>query len=183
MDLNPALYLSPEMVAELALGLEPPITVVEKYGFTLRQFVQLQNMPWFTEAVYRERERQRNEGVTFQSKSRLMAEELWTDIYKEAKANSYKSELKVDVAKQLTEIAGLKPKNVVTPGQTGPSFTVNISIPESMQGPRSAQTILDVTPPAIDVQFDAVETPITGTRTLDVPVDFDLVGPMLLEPA
>jgi len=178
MDLNPALYLSPEMVAELALGVDPPVDVAAKYGFELKDFLQLQAQPWFAEAVYRERERQQKEGITFQSKAKMMAEEMWVDLYKEAKSNLLKPELKVDVAKQLTEVAGMKPKNPVTQtGPAGPAFTVNITIPSEMRPPHR-ETLTAVEPtPVIDVAFTTIE-PIAGVQP-DMPMDMALAMPMV----
>lgn len=148
------------MIAELALGMDAPITIAQKYGFSDKQFIQLQALPWFTEAVYKERERQTSEGVTFQSKSRLMAEELWQDIFKDAKAGNLKPELRIDAAKQLTEIAGLKPKDN-RPIGVGGGFVVNITIPQvETNNTREALRTVDIQErPAIDVQFDDVNIP------------------------
>jgi hypothetical protein len=179
---NPALYLSPEMVAELALGQDDPLTIAQKYGMTVAEFEALNAQPWFGDAVYRKREQLQAEGVTFVAKAQMMAEEMWQDIYQLSKSgDGMRMEHRIEAAKQLTDIAGLKPKAAAA-SANGPSFTINISIPDNPQGPQlkavGGHSEADK-PPAMVIEMkpaDDFPKPPPGLKIPDFKLTPDLVG-------
>lgn len=180
---NPALYLSPEMVAELALGQDPPNEIAQKYGFTVAEFQQLNAQTWFGEAVYRKREELQANGVTFLAKAGMMAEEMWQDIYRTSKTDGQmRMEHRIEAAKQLTDIAGLKPKAAAAVA-SGPAFVINIQIPDEKQAPsthkidrpkaeQAEPMVIDMRPvAAIDLP-----PPPPGLKVPDFKLTNDLAG-------
>jgi hypothetical protein len=125
---NPALYYSPEMVAELAMGMDPPYDIAARYGLTRQEFDQLQAQAWFGEMVARKRQELSDDGILFSSKAAMMAEELWARLFQAACANQLAHPLVVETAKQLTEIGQLKPKAAANVGGGGPAFQINIQV-------------------------------------------------------
>lgn len=178
---NPALYLSPEMVAELALGQDPPLQIAQKYGFSPAEFEALQAQAWFGEAVYRKRDQLQAEGVTFAAKAGMMAEEMWQDIYAMSKTTDMRMEHRIDAAKNLTDIAGLKPKGQAI-GTGGPSFTINIQLPDNPAPPNprmiGGHSEADKAP-VLTVDFKPVDDfpkPPPGLKIPDFKLTPDLVG-------
>lgn len=179
---NPALYLSPEMVAELALGQDPPLHIAQKYGMSPAEFEALQSQEWFGAAIYRKREELQANGVTFVTKAQMMAEEMWQDIYTLSKStDGMRMEHRIEAAKQLTDIAGLKPKAAAA-SAGGPSFTINISIPDNPQGPqlRSVGGHSEAEKaPALTIEMkpqDDFPKPPVGFKIPDFKMTPDLVG-------
>lgn len=181
-----ALDLSPEMMLELALGLEPPLAVIAKHGVSAADFQTLQTQAWFLDALTRERERLRDEGYTFQAKARLMNEEILKDLYIDAKSNAMKPELKLELSKHLADMTGMRKPAGGPAVAAGPAFAITINIPDNARGPvnigellavkhdKPAPMVIEMTPS--EPKFDL------GPKPVGVP-DFrltnDLVGPPL----
>lgn len=161
---HPALYLSPEMVAELALGIDPPLDIAAKYNVSAAELQELQALPWFQEAIYRKRDEFSASGMTFAAKAGMMAEELWQKLYVEAMTTAARTEHKIDIATKLTDIAGLKPKiAAANAGPAGPQFQITINLPSDMQGP-SQRKVEARTTAAEPLVLDM--TPITPSQDL-----------------
>lgn len=177
---NPALYLSPEMMAELALGVDPPLQIAQKYGMSAAEFGQLNAQAWFGEAVYRKREELQASGVTFVTKASMMAEEMWQDIFTQSKTTDMRMEHRIAAAKELTDISGLKPKAAAHAG-AGPSFTINIQLPAEAQAPSrhvlETRTVEKAEPMIIDMTpVQAIPPKPDGLRIPDFKLTDDLVG-------
>lgn len=174
---NPALYLSPEMVAELALGQDAPLDIAQKYGFTAAEFGQLQAQSWFAEAVFRKREELQANGITFIAKAGMMAEEMWSDIYQLSKSTDMRVEHRIEAAKQLADLAGMKPKAAAAQPH-GPAFTINIQLPPNPQGPQAA--VIDShaveRPAAMVIELDQLPPKPAGYRVPDFKLTPDLIG-------
>lgn len=176
---NPALYVSPEMIAELALGLDPPLDVADKYGFNPAEFGQLQAQSWFAEMVVTKRVELTTNGQTFVAKARMMAEEMYTDLFKASKANTLSHTLQVEVAKQLAGAAGMNARAAEAP--SGPAFAITINLPGEAQGP-SMRVVDKVAsekpqPLVIDMTPMAPLPPKPAGRTVpDFKLTDDLVG-------
>jgi hypothetical protein len=176
---NPALYLSPEMVAELALGQDPPLDIASKYGFSAAEFQQLQAQPWFGAAIYRKREELQASGITFAAKAAMMAEEMWQDIYTVSKGSEMRMEHRLEAAKQLSSLGGLAPKEA-RGANTGPQFTITIQIPSDAQGPsmrKIEQAEAKPDPMVIDLTPGVSLPPVpAGFKVPDFKLTDDLVG-------
>lgn len=177
---NPALYLSPEMVTELALGQDNPLDIAGKYGLTAHEFGQLQAQEWFGAAIYRKREELQAHGITFTAKAMMMAEEMWTDIYQASKVSDMRMEHRIAAAKELTDISGMKPKAAAGVPGSGPSFTIQINLPSDPQGPTTHQlhTEKAKVEPALTIEMDGMALPPKpiGMKVPDFKLKDDLVG-------
>lgn len=159
---NPGIYTSPEMVAELALGAEPPLDIAHKYGMTPDEFGFLQAQPWFVDAVYRKREELQANGVTFQAKAKMMLEEGLTDLFKLSKTGQMAANLTLELTKQLAEVAGVKQQAKLPQTENAPTFAINIVLPDNPAGPSQrhveATTIPQAPPMVIDLKARTVDT-------------------------
>lgn len=171
--LNPALYLSPEMVSELAMGMDPPYAIAARYGLEQAEFDILQAQTWFGAEVARKRMEYADGGTLFEIKARLMAEEMYTDLFKLAKADELAHAMRVEVAKQLRDIGGLGVKGVAA-GETAPRFAINIQV-NGVDQNVAQRTRLDLAPTApvvtMVIPFDQPLPP--KPEGLRVP-DFDI---------
>lgn len=169
---SPGLYISPEMVTELAMGMDPPLDIAAKYGLEPSAFHALSALDWFNDAVYRRREELARDGHTFAAKAGMMAEEMWTLTFLAAKNGELKPAELIDAANKLTDIAGLKPKGPLQ-GQAGPAFQIVINVPEQVQGPGPAP-MANVTPQqeaaqaalVLDLKASKTETLPDGRRVV-----------------
>jgi hypothetical protein len=174
------MYLSPEMVQELALGMDPPLDIAKRYGVDYREYTWLEAQPWFGELIAKTRMEQHAEGITFAAKAKMMAEELFQTLFQAATTGNLAHTLSLDLAKQLTEIAGLKPK--VTPGQgaSGPAFQININVNsegalKSGQRPIEGSAV-EVKPVKMSIPLDNLPPKPEGFRVPDFRLTSDLVG-------
>lgn len=128
-----ALRVPPEMMTELALGMEDGVLVAQRYGFSAADFVVLMGQPWFTKALQIKREGLEKDGNIFRAKMSMLAEDLLMDLWAAAKT-SESGGLKLDVAKLFTKLADLEPKNTqqVFAGNTG--YQIVINIPDNYSG-------------------------------------------------
>lgn len=176
---NVALYLSPEMVHELALGMDPPRSIVVKYGVSDAEYDQLCAQEWFGEMIAKRRMELHSDGVTFAAKARMMAEELFQKLFQSATTGNLAHPLMLDLGKQLTEIGGLKPKvGVQDGGARAPAFSINIQVntdtaQKSGQRPTGA---IDVTPVKVSIPLDPMPPKPEGFRVPDFKLTPDLVG-------
>jgi hypothetical protein len=139
------LHVPSEMIMELALGVDPPATVANKYGYAgLKDLVRLQNTPGFNDAVLRERQRLTDEGYTWAVKSRMMLESLIEKQFKDALASGvWRPEDQLKLSALLMDMTGTrKPPQALTPGAGGPAFTINITIPEGARGPTNVKELI-----------------------------------------
>lgn len=180
---NPALYLSPEMVNELALGMDDMYAIAARHGLSRYEFDQLSDQQWFGQLLVTRRMLLADQGVTFPLKAAMMAEELWQDIFAKHKGGDLQVALALDMAKQLTEIAGMKPKDRM-PGAAvgGPAFQININIgeaappePRKAKAPDPKQVI--EAKPVVSVAFgDPLPPKPAGFVMPDFKMTPDLVG-------
>jgi len=182
-----ALFLPAEMMLELAIGLDPSITVVQKYGYELVDLVRFQNQEWFNDALARERERLRDEGYMWQAKARLMNESLIEEMFKQARAGILRPEVTMDLVKTLSDMTGQRkpPPQAATPG--GPMFQINITIPDNAAGPVNVKELIEgqkaAAQPTLSVDFKPKEPELPGIRPPGFSLTNDLVGPPIDAPA
>lgn len=174
---NPALYASPEMVMELALGAEPPYDIAARYGLSQGEMDQLNSLEWFGEMVLARRMDLQQNGQTFQAKAKMMAEELYQKLFQSALAGNLAHPLALEMAKQLTEIGGIK-KGPVTGEGAGPAFQININVTNAGTPPGTHDDlkVIDVKPVVISVPADPLPARPEGFRVPDFRMTPDLVG-------
>lgn len=169
---NPALYLSPEMVTELALGMDPPKDICARYGIADFEYAKMASQEWFGELVAKRRMDLNDNGQLFEGKARMMAEELYVRAYQQALTGGLTANLVIDLAKQLAEIGMPKSARATANMPTGPQFQININMPADRQGPGKAELARDITPPKVTVTIPADPIP-PRPEGFRVP-DFDL---------
>lgn len=160
---NRALHMPPEMVAELALGLDTPLTIANRHGFTGHELIELEKQPWFIEAINRKREEFSDQGVAARWKFKLMAEALAEKVFKLASTNQ-DPQFTLDSMKHFAKLGDLEPKNNTPTGPVGPGFSINIDL----SGASVATSIKPTHHLARDVPPDVPEISVnfTGGPTL-----------------
>ena len=129
MNLLPSIRWSPEMVTELAYGMEDPVDIALRYGITASQFKDLEaHKPFLAEVAAKRAELERG-GHTVKVKAAWMAENLLDDMYLRAKSPDASINQVQESIKILAKLADLEPKGAqqVAPG---PGFSVVINIPQ-----------------------------------------------------
>lgn len=182
---NPALYTSPEMILELALGAEPDLDIAAKYGITAAEFGQLQTYEWFVQMVVERRMDLAQQGLLFEHQAGMMAEEIYKKLYQQAITGTLAHTLMLETAKAMREIA--KPKQAAgAVGPGGPAFQINIQVngvdAAAAKGRRFDDTVAKPTVPVISIPMGQVQTIPPKPEPLRVP-DFDLrVGALVGTP-
>jgi hypothetical protein len=127
------LDIPPQLVWECAAGLENPTDVAARFGFTGAKWERLQQWPPFINAVQAQRAEFERNGMTFRLKAGLMAEEMMSQMFKQAISNDSTILQKLSVFNSLVDVAGLKPdkKAVEANVQTAPKFSITINIPQA----------------------------------------------------
>ena len=127
------LDVPPQLVWEIAAGLEDPAVVAERFGFTGRKWERVSQWPPFITAVQAQRSEFDKNGVTFRLKAGLMAEQMMDQMFKQAVSTDSTILQKLSVFNSLVDVAGLKPdkKATVDPAGQAPKFSITINIPQA----------------------------------------------------
>jgi hypothetical protein len=127
------LDVPPQLVWECAAGLEDPDSVAMRFGFEGAKWERLKQWPPFIHAVQNQRAEFERNGMTFRLKAGLMAEEMMSQMFKQAIANDTSIMQKLSVFNSLVDVAGLKPdkKAVDVNTQAAPKFSITINIPQT----------------------------------------------------
>ena len=190
MDLTAAVALKipPEMLVELALGMEDPVTVARRHGYSEKDYETLAKQPWFLKVLSAKQQELADQGWTFRAKMAMLAEDLLVDVWMEAKSSESAS-FKLDAAKYLTKVADLEPKPAQQSAGAGGGggFSIVINIPQLPPGFEDAYRSKGASeakqePPTIDITPNKPDTPKV-LENLTVP-DFDLSmnGDLILAP-
>jgi len=127
------LDIPPQLVWECAAGLENPTDVAARFGFTGEKWERLQQWPPFIQAVQQQRAEFERNGMTFRLKAGLMAEEMMSQMFKQAVSNDSSIMQKLSVFNSLVDVAGLKPdkKLEAASAVSAPKFSITINIPQT----------------------------------------------------
>lgn len=102
-----------EMMLELAKGLEEPVAIAERYGYTPVQFSSLVEWEPFRKEYERMVNKLESEGVTFRNKAVLYATDLLDRVYAAAKRPDVTLPQLLEAAKYMTKAGDLDPKQSV----------------------------------------------------------------------
>lgn len=133
--------LRPEMVYDIAAGLEEPEEVAQRYGFEGEDWEKIKSNKAFQVSLSAAVAELEQNGVTFKNKSKLMASELMEHAFRMAKAGDMSPGMLLKLIEMLAKYAGFEPKNEPQAANTGPSFSININVPPDTPAPT-----IDVTP-------------------------------------
>lgn len=120
------LTFDPRIAYEIALGVDQPGAVFEKYGFAEEQAAALAANPAFMATVAKYQEEVLASGVSFKLKAKIQAEDLLTHSYLIATDPEAPMSVRADLIKWTARVAGLEPKEEKGSGAGG-GFTLNIS--------------------------------------------------------
>lgn len=120
-----ALNVPAEMVLQIACGMEPPVDIAARFGFSDEEFGVLCQWQPFRDQVEAKRAELKQSGYTFRMQNAFFAEDLSKDLYVIAKGNDVPFSQKLDAYKTFTRYAGLEPQ-AQAQVQTGNGFSVSI---------------------------------------------------------
>lgn len=114
-----------EMVMEIACGMERPLDIAYRYGYSDQEFAQLTQWQPFVQQVEAKKLELKTSGHTFRLMTGWMAEDLAKDLYRKAKTNDATLPQVHDVFKTMAKLADYEPKQAA--GATaGPGFSIQI---------------------------------------------------------
>lgn len=105
---NKRLMPSPQMMLEIASGLEEGWEIADRYGYTTREWEEMSAQEGFQKQIAALTAEMKLSGVTFQRKAAMIAEELLTDILIMAKQSRSLGEL-LEVARFAAKMGKLEP--------------------------------------------------------------------------
>jgi hypothetical protein len=121
------LDVRPELVAELAMGVDDPQAVAARYGVEGEAWDQLKDWKPFTDAVAAQRGEFEKSGYTFRVKSAMKADVLADRVFVQALTNEATFLQKVEALKLFTKLGDLEP-NPKASAPAGPAFSITIDL-------------------------------------------------------
>ena len=169
-----ALRVPPEMVLQIASGLDDPLEIALRYGYTEEQFTALQSWIPFVQEVARTRAEIEKSGFDFVLDSRLKAKELSNVIFLRAMRTDATFGQVHDAFRTFTEFADLKPKTTtqIDPrNPNAPAFSIQIVFGGEPKPSGKLAAAIDVTPTPAEpppVEIMGKENPFV---VIDLPVE------------
>jgi len=120
------LLFDPRIAYEIALGLDKPVAVFEKYHVPHDRAVELISMPAFIATLKKYQEEIAAGGISFRLKAKMQAEDLLTHSYLMATDPEVPFAVRADLIKWTARVAGLEPKEDKGTGGAG-GFALNIT--------------------------------------------------------
>jgi hypothetical protein len=111
--------------------------IAARFGFEGDKWERLSQWPPFITAVQAQRAEFDRSGITFRLKAGLMADEMMSQMFKQAISNDSTILQKMSVFNSLVDVAGLKPdkKAVDTTANAAPKFSITINFPNQQPTP------------------------------------------------
>ena len=141
-DPHVTLDIPPQLVWECAAGLEEPAKIAARFGFEGEKWERLAQWPPFITAVQNQRAEFERTGMTFRLKAGLMAEEMMSQMFKQAISVDSTIMQKLSVFQSLVEVAGLKAPKTEPTTAGAPKFSITINIPAA-SGPAPKAVTID----------------------------------------
>ena len=98
------------LVLDLALKTQPVPKLLEDYGITVEEFKVLTQHPVFRHDMLEMRDKLKQEGFSFRVKAQAQAEMYLKEAWKMVHDASVPSNVRADLIKWTTKVAGLEPK-------------------------------------------------------------------------
>lgn len=107
----PALYKTTHerLACELALKMEEPESIFQRYGYDARQAGELMESPAFTVLLDRIGAEVRENGLSFRMKAKAISEELLPHAFDMATDPLCSSAVRADIIKWMAKVAGNEP--------------------------------------------------------------------------
>lgn len=122
------LTIKPEMIREVATGLEDGKDIAKRYGFDEAEWDEVKDREDFQAAVAKVRGEMERSGQTFRLKAAVMADSLMDNMYKHAMDADTPVKDKAAALQLLTRVGELEPK-ASAQVSAGPGFSITINIP------------------------------------------------------
>lgn len=136
--------IPPEMVAQIALGMEEPVDIAYRYGFAASEYRELeQHKPFISDVMAKRAELERG-GQTVKVKAAWMTENLLDDLFLKAKAPEASIAQVQETVRIMAKLGDLEPKQRIEANQGGPAFQVVINIPAVSAGPQGSTSAQQV---------------------------------------
>jgi hypothetical protein len=127
-----------EMVMEIACGMERPVDIALRYGYSTQEFEALTQWEPFVQAVEAKKVELKASGHTFRLMTGWMAEDLAKDLYRKAKSNDASLPQVHDVFKTMAKLADYEPKQAAQVAQ-GAGFSIQIVFGDKKPAPVDVQ--------------------------------------------
>jgi hypothetical protein len=171
--------IPPELVYELALGLAPPVEIMQNHGFTADDYRQLMAMPAFQRELERVRVELNEDGWVRETKLKLMADQLLDRTYQDGMSPTTHPSLRLDITKNFAKWSGLEKASIGQVAASGMTIQINLPNQPTIQMVHNNLTSVDATAP-----LDAVS--VSELKGVDIPgfsLDLALLGSPLPEDA
>lgn len=193
-----AVFLPPEMIVQMALGIEPMEEIAARFGYDKTTYDLLFQQVWFQHKVDAKRTELRETGLTLRAKAAVMAEDLMTEVYVKAKGEKVGVDSVLAAAKFMAEMGDVKPKGE-NGGGGGERFSIIINaggapVQVTAKGPAPQDEVIEgqatmVIPRMIaPAKAEGLGPPpgfaaATMNRDLIGEIDLDEIDDLLPEPA
>lgn len=118
---------NPNAIVELAMGMEAPLPVLARYGYTPEQAGTLLSNEFIQRQIEAKRAELKSQGIVFKTKALMAAEDILEDVYVEAKAQDTPLPQKLDALKFFAKAAGVD-QVAQTSGGAGGGFNITINL-------------------------------------------------------
>lgn len=115
-----------KMVADIAFGLEEPVDIAFRYGYSASQYAVLEQHQPFVNAVLAVRAELEKGGHSVKVKSRAFAESLAEELFLRASARHASSDLVLNALKVFAKLGDLEPRGNLPMGGGAPTTSVQI---------------------------------------------------------
>lgn len=137
----------PQMLLDIAMGLEDPASIAFRYGYETDDYAWLANQNWFIQAIEQRKSELKTSGWTYRAKMALLAEEAGLEVYRRFKSTESLA-LQVDIWKYLNKLADLEPKAASAQVAPGAGFSITINLGDKPQPTPVVIEQTDLLPPA-----------------------------------
>lgn len=125
----PAIYKTAHerMAVELAMGMDEPVDVFERYGYTADQGIALMDTPAFAATLERISKEVQSNGLTFRAKARVQAEALLEHSFEIATDPDAPAAVRADLIKWTAKVGDLEPRKEADESKAGGGFSLSIT--------------------------------------------------------
>lgn len=133
-QLTPILDVPPELILEVAVGVDTLESICQKYGYSTSHVEQLRNDAGFKARVAKTESDLQRDGFTHKYRAAYGADIGLQEMIRMLKDPTVSNALKVDIYKELVKTADLVPKQNVQQ-QAGGGYSITINIPQVGETP------------------------------------------------
>lgn len=118
---------NPNLIVELAVGMEAPLSVLARFGYNPEQAGLLLSNELIQRQIETKRAELKSQGIVFKTKALMAAEDILEDVYVEAKSQDTPLPQKLDALKFFAKAAGVDQVQQTSAGAGG-GFNITINL-------------------------------------------------------